>query len=248
MSGYRYFDRVSAFFGILYGGFANIPALRVKPIRAVLYRQIYFIGIEAMNKTVIMGVLIGGMLIIHIVDLVGASGSALTGKIIVWLVVRELGPLFTAMIVIARSVTAISAELGAMSVTGEIESLKIMGVDPDCYLVMPRILAVVSVSVALTFYFEFSALVGGNLLATLMLDVPFEEFLSGVLASLTLGELLVSLIKSFCFGLAIATMACLHGMKVGASLTKIPQAITKATSQGLFLVLLIDSLMAFLIP
>lgn len=235
-------------FGILRAAVANLPALTVRPVRQVLYRQIYFIGIESLGRTVAMGVLIGGTLIIHIVNLIGMSGSATTGKVIVWLTVRELGPLFTAMIAIARSSTAIAAELGAMSMTGEIESLKAMGIDPDRYLIMPRVLGVVSASAALAFYFEFSALFGGNLLATLILDVPFEEFLSGVLAALTFPDFMVSLVKSVCFSVAIGATACLHGLRVGNSLTRIPQAIVRATSQGLFLVLLLDSVADFAIP
>lgn len=238
----------SAILEILWDAFANLPGLRLPPIRAVLYRQIYFVGIEAINRMVFMGVLVGGMLIVNITDLVGFDGSTLTGKLIVWLVVRELGPLLTAIIVITRSATAISAELGAMSVNGEIENLEIMGVDCGCYLIMPRVLGLVLASVALTFYFEFSALFGGYILASLLLEVPFEEFLSRMIAALTLIELLVSLVKGFCFGLVIAVMACYHGLRVGSSITGIPQAITKATSQGLFLVLLIDILMAALMP
>jgi phospholipid/cholesterol/gamma-HCH transport system permease protein len=135
-----------------------------------------------------------------------------------------------------------------MSVSGEIESLEIMGVDPGRYLIMPRIVSVVLASLALTLYFEFSALFGGYILAAFILDVPLEEFLAGMVASLTIMDLLASLIKSFCFSQAIAAIACHQGLQVGNSLTRIPQAITKTTSQGLFSILLIDAALAFAMP
>lgn len=241
-------DSLRNVLGVLWSAFGDLSSLGIKPVRAVLYRQMYFVGIEAIGRMVVMGVLIGAMLVANVANLVGLGSMALTGKIVVWLVVREFGPLFTAFIVITRSVTAIAAELGMMNVTGEIESLEIMGVAPGPYLLMPRIAGLVLAQAALSLYFEFAALFGGYILTALLLDLPFEEFIGGMIASLTPTDLLVSLLKSLCFGLGIAALACQHGLQVGSSLTRIPQAITKAANQGLFLVLLTDALMAFALP
>jgi phospholipid/cholesterol/gamma-HCH transport system permease protein len=234
--------------GILWATFASLPSLGLKPIRTLFYRHIYFVGIEAVNRMIILGLIIGGMLIINVVNLVGLSSSVLIGKITVWLIAREVGPLFTAVIIITRDATAIAAELGSMSVTGEIENLDIMGIDRQRYLITPRVASVTLAAVALTLYFEISALLGGYVVASIALDAPFEEFIGGMIASLAVTDLLASLIKSFCFSQVIAATACYQGLEVGNSLTKIPQAITKATSQSLFSVFLLDAGLAFFLP
>ena len=128
-------------FGLLFTAFRNLHFLKVSPVRAVFFRQIYFAGIETFGKMVVIGMLVGVVIITQITSLVGLGSAVLTGKILIWVVVRELGPLLAAIIIIARSVTAISAELGAMNVENEIENIEMMGIDPSRYLIMPRVFA-----------------------------------------------------------------------------------------------------------
>ena len=110
----------SDLFNLILNAFKNLPSLRIGPVRTVFFRQIYFAGIETLGKMVIIGLLIGIVIISQITSLIGVGRGELIGKILVWVVIRELGPLFAAIVVIARSVTAISAELGSMNVQGEI--------------------------------------------------------------------------------------------------------------------------------
>lgn len=245
----RYFGVIiylSDLFNLLYTAFKNLPSLRIPPVRTVFLRQIYFAGIETFGKMVIIGILIGIVIITQITNLVGLGSAVLTGKILIWVVVRELGPLFAAIIIIARSVTAISAELGAMNVGGEIESIEMMGIDIYRYMIMPRVFALTLSSVMLTFYFEFAAIFGGITITSVFWGVPFEQFTTGILSSLTAIELSASLIKSLLFGLSISAISCYQGVKVSKGITRIPQATTKATIQSLFLVFIFDGIITFI--
>ncbi len=231
---------------LLFNAFKNLLYLKIHPVRTVLFRQIYFSGIEALGKTIIIGLLMGIVIITQITSLVGIGSGVLTGKILIWIIVREFGPLFTAVIIIARSVTAISAELGSMTVQGEIDNIKMLGIDPSRYLIMPRILALTLSSLILTFYFEFSAIFGGIAITSLFVGVSFEQYTKGMLASLTIFEILVSLLKSFVFGMLISAVSCSQGIRVAKSITQIPQATTRATIQSLFVVLIFDGIITFI--
>jgi len=218
-----------------------LPYLKVYPVRAVLYRQIYFTGIEALKKVTIMGILIGIVIITQVSNIVGFN-PVLIGRILVWTVVRELGPLFVAIIVIARSCTAIAAELGSMKVNREIDALNIMGIDPFAYLIMPRILGISASVFMLAFYFQLSAIAGGLIVSSFFTDILIYEQLKGIFSVLSIFQVSVSLIKSAIFGLLISTVSCYHGLRVQSSITEIPQVTTFAVMQSLFIVFIFDGI------
>lgn len=239
-------DYLIEILGLLIYSFKSLPSLKIAPVKTVFLRQIYFGGIETFSAIIIIGLLIGIVIITQITNLVGVGSAFLTGKILIWIIVRELGPLFAAIIIIARSVTAVSSELGAMKVQNEVEFIEMMGIDIFKYLTMPRILALALSTVMLTFYFEFSAIFGGITVTSIFWGVPFEEFTKGIISSLTIKELGVSLIKSLLFGLIIACVSCFQGLKVKDSITQIPQATTRATMHSLFFVFIVDGIITFI--
>lgn len=219
----------------------NITALKSAPVRTVFYRQIYFTGLEALTKIAIIGALIGVVIITQVANIAGLQ-AVLTGKILVWTVVRELGPLFAAIIIIARSCTAIASELGSMKVNREVESLTIMGIDPLSYLIVPRVAGVTLSVFILTFYFQTASIIGGLALSSLLMDITFLQHLKGIFSALGLFETGVSLLKSLIFGLVISTVSCYHGLRVRSSITEIPQVTTVAVMQSLFMVIIFDGI------
>ncbi|MBI4684187.1 MAG: ABC transporter permease [Nitrospirae bacterium] len=225
---------------LLYNAFKNIPSFKIKPVRTVFLRQVYFCGIETFGKMVFIGLFAGIVIITQITNLTGLGSGVLTGKILIWVIVRELGPLFAAIIIIARSGTAISAELSAMNVNREIENIEMMGIDAEKYLIMPRVFALSLSAVMLTFYFEFAALFGGITATSVFWDIPFEQYTTGMLSSLTITELIASLVKSILFGFGIASVSCVNGLAVSESITQIPQAITRATIHSLLIIFILD--------
>lgn len=223
-----------------------VSALRQgnRPAFSVYLRQVYFTGWEAFLIVLVTALIIGTVVITQIISIAGAGSESLTGKVIVWIVVRELGPLLTAIIVIARSGTAISTELSQMKIGGEIDYLESLGIPAENYLIMPRILGVATAVLLLTVYFEIAALLGGFLVASLGWHVPWEQYAQGVFSVLTIFELAASLAKSALFGLFIAAVCCRQGLSVGRSVTQVPQAATRAVMQSLFLIFVIDGVVS----
>lgn len=217
---------------------------RRRPVITVYLRQVYFTGWEAFRIILITALLIGTVVIAQIVSIAGPGSESVTGKVLVWIVVRELGPLLTAIIVVARSGTAIAAELSQMKIAGEIDYIEALGIPPAQYLVMPRLFGVATAVLVLTVYFEVAAVVGGFAVASIGWHVPWERYAHGVLSVLTLSEVAVSLVKSVVFGLFIAAVCCSQGLGVGRSVTQIPQAATRAVMQSLLLIFVIDGAMS----
>jgi phospholipid/cholesterol/gamma-HCH transport system permease protein len=217
----------------------NVSALRIAPTRVVLYKQTYFTGIQALTHVAAIGTLVGIIIITQVANIVGFN-AAIMGKLLVWTVVRELGPLFASIVVIARSATAIASELGSMKLVREIDTLQTMGIDPMRYLVVPRIIGITLAVFILTFYFQVFAIVGGLFISSLVIGIPFAQYLHGVFPFLTLNEVGISLLKAISFGLVISVLSCYHGLRVRSSITEIPQVTTTAVMQSLFLIILID--------
>ncbi len=212
-----------------------------RPVSRVYLKQVYFTGVEAAGIIVALFLLIGILILTQIVSFAGAGSAPLTGKILVWIVVRELGPLLTAVIVIARSGTAIATELATMKLGGEIDVLETLGIPPARYLIMPRILGAATAVVVLTMYAEVVAVAGGFLAASLAWGIPLEQYNQGIVPFLTLREIGVSVFKSFTFGLLIAAVCCRQGLSVEGSFTQVPQAATKGVMRSLLLVFLHDA-------
>jgi phospholipid/cholesterol/gamma-HCH transport system permease protein len=215
-------------------------------IRRVALRQLFFTGFDAAYIIIVIAVIISTVIIAQIQSLVGDNGS-LTGKILVWVVLRELAPLLTAIIVIARSGTAIAAELGAMKINGEIESIEMLGISADSYLVMPRIIGVTASIVILTVYFVLSVFVGSFMVASIGWHISYDQLFQGIMASLGIKEIVMLFSKSVFFGLFISSTCCWYGLGVGRNATEIPQAATRAVMTSLFTVFVLDGLITYLV-
>jgi phospholipid/cholesterol/gamma-HCH transport system permease protein len=226
----------------------GVASLRhgTRPVVSVYLRQVYFTGLEAFRIILVISLIIGTVAITQIISIAGSGSLSLIGKVMVWTIVRELGPLLTAIIVVARSGTAIAAEISQMKIGGELDYLASLGIPAENYLIMPRILGVGSAVLMLTVYFEIAAVLGGFTVASLGWRVPWEQYAQGVFSVLTISELAASLLKSALFGLCIAAICCRQGLNVGRSVTQIPQAATRAVMQSLFVLFVIDGIVALL--
>lgn len=234
---------------LLAASLRTLPVLlrqRPAPVAQVLLKQIYFTGFESLKVIVPISMAIGTVIIAQIMGLVGAGNESLSAKVLIWIVVRELGPLLTALVVIARSGAAIATELGTMKINGEIEALEILGIPTIDYLVLPRIVGVTLSVFVLTVYFEIGAIFGGFLVASFGWNMPYDQFSQGVYAALTFSQLLLSGAKGLCFGLALSAACCQQGLAVGRSATMVPQAATKGVMHSLFLVFFLDGLITLL--
>ncbi|UCH54148.1 MAG: ABC transporter permease [Pseudomonadota bacterium] len=224
---------------------AHIVALRHPVVARVLYRQIYFTGIEALRAISLIALLTGIVIIVETVSLVGHQ-PAILGQIMLWVVVRELGPLLTGIVIIARSSSAAAAELATMKIRGEMNSLRVMGIDPMDILIVPRIVGMTLSVVAVTFYFQLTAILGGFAATSIWYGVPLRQGLQGVIDLMTVTEILASLTKALAFGIMIAATSCSFGLRAKGTVTAVPQAATGAVMRGIITLFLLDGVITYL--
>src|SRR3989338_8523127 len=217
------------------------PATGRKAISGVIYKQVYFTGIEAFSIISWIAAILGIIIVTQVISILPLfGGERLIGEILVWVVIRELGPVFAAIIIIARSWTAMAAELGSMQVNNEVTALEAMGIEPKRYLVAPRVIGTAVSAFVLTFYFELITILGVYLLAGFGKRITFGVYVSSVLETMGFMDIIASLLKSIIFGLIIGAVATFHGLRVGRSITEIPQQTTQAVISSLFLVFVVD--------
>jgi phospholipid/cholesterol/gamma-HCH transport system permease protein len=145
-------------------------------------------------------------------------------------ITRELGPLLTAFIIIARSATAIATEMAGMVISHEIEAYISIGVDPIEYLAVPRFLGVTTSVFLLNIYFSIFGLAGSFLVAQIINPMPASVYFENLLAVLTLPDIIISVIKGIAFGMIISVTAMTNGLAVERASTEVPVAGLKAVS------------------
>jgi len=237
-------EYAKGFYALMRYTLANVGVLRRAPVRRVFLKQLYFTGIQALGAITFIAVLSGVVVTTEIASLIG-SDAALIAKILVWTLVRELGPLLAAIVVIARSSSATSSELATMKIHGEMNSLRIMGIDPLEYLVAPRIAAMTLAVVTVTFYFQITAITVGLAFASMLRDLSFLNTLSSVISLLSITEVSVSLIKALVFGIVISVTTCYYGLRAPLSVTAVPQAATGAVMRNLITIFLLDGIITY---
>jgi phospholipid/cholesterol/gamma-HCH transport system permease protein len=168
------------------------------------------------------------------------------GVVMVVVVVRELGPLITALLVLARVGTANVVELGTARATGEVEALEALGIDPVHYLVVPRVAGMAIGTFALTMYLIIGALVSGYVWAFLQ-DVPLrpDQYFNQLAASLTWLDFVLLALKTIAFGGIIAMVTCYHGLAQPLRLEEVSRATVRAVAQAVIGCVLVDA--AFII-
>lgn len=161
--------------------------------------------------------------------------------------VRELGPIMTAIIVAGRSGSAFAAEIGTMRVSEEVDALYTMGFDPTRFLVVPKLIAAVTVVPILTLFSDFFAIAGGFLVGVTMLDLTFNAYVDYTLWALRLTDVLWGFLKSGVFATLIVWIGCFKGFQVRGSAAAVGQATTSSVVSSIFLIILADSIFAIVI-
>ena len=223
-----------------------------RPVRDVLARQILFTGIEAVPFMILIATMAGIAIVVQVQFWLTRVGqSSLLGPVLAAIVIREAAPLIANFIVIGRSGSAISTELGNMKVRGEVRALDSMGLDPFNYLVLPRVLGVVVAVFALAVVFIVVSLAGGffcGLLVGANTGVP-EVFVKSVFGAVRPEDVINLLAKTVLPGLLTGTICCCEGLGVGTAVTEVPQATTRALVRSvgaLFVVTALVSVLTYL--
>jgi phospholipid/cholesterol/gamma-HCH transport system permease protein len=235
---------------LLYLAFKEIVAERHKGFSLVweiTLRQIYFTGVEALKVITLVSLALGTIVIVEVGSQMALIGGVrFISTILVVVIIRELGPLFTAFIVIGRSGTAIATELGNMIIAHELEAIRVMGINPVYFIVSPRIIGVTIAVICLTLYFSAVALLGGFIVSKLILPSDLPLFLRGLMGSLTATDVVFSILKSAIFGLLIALICTYHGLTVRYSSIEVPQVATRGVVSAILAIIISNVLLTLL--
>lgn len=212
--------------------------------RYELLRQLDEIGVKSVSISGITAFTTGMVLALQTAYSLAAFGGKLfIGRVVALSLVRELGPILTALMVGGRVGSGITAELGSMTVTEQVDALRSMAVSPVRRLVVPRILATVLMMPVLTTLADVLGILGGLLIAVVELQMTAQDYLSSIWNQLALSDIGSGLGKTFFFGLEIAAIGCYNGLNVEGGATSVGVATTRTVVIASICVLVSDFLL-----
>ncbi len=209
--------------------------------------HLYQFGATALHITALVGLLIGVVLAYLISQQLRQYGAeTFVVNILGLSLVRELGPVLAAVLIAGRSGSAITAQIGVMRVTEELDAMRVMGIPHGFRLVMPRVLALAIAMPLISLWTSMAALAGGMLAADASLDISPAFFLSALPRAVPISNLWLALAKSAVFGILIALIGCYFGMKVKPNTESLGRGTTQSVVTSITAVILVDALFAVL--
>ncbi len=206
-----------------------------------LVEQMDVIGVGSLRIVVIALLCVGGAIVLNAAAQFSRFGeTALTGDAVSLALLRELGPVFTALLVAGRNATAMASELGSMVVTEQVDAIRVFGIDPIRRLMTPRVLAMVLVLPLLVAVGDCAGLLGGFLVASLTLHLSAEQFWTRAIHALVIGDLCMGFTKPIVFGFIIATVGCYQGLRVKGGTEGVGRATIDAFVESSVIVLVVD--------
>jgi phospholipid/cholesterol/gamma-HCH transport system permease protein len=200
-----------------------------RTIVSVISSQIYFTGWQALPLISVLALTTGSVLVLQsMTNLSLLGGTQMIGNFLIVMVVREAGPLLVALVVIARSGTAVASEIGNMRANREIEALESMGINPLSFIVFPRVIGGVISVLCLAFFFNVIALIGGFALTRFLQDMPLSFYLDSLARGFAKEDLIIFLAKNGFSGMIIFVVCCYQGLLVKRSPHEVPQVTTQA--------------------
>ena len=216
----------------------------------LLVRQLRLIGVDSLSVVLVSGVFTGMVLATQgYIQLSDLSAEGQIGRFVSVSLIKELGPMVTGFVLAGRIGASITAELGTMKVTEQIDALSVMGTDPVKYLVVPRFLACAYMLPILTVFSTFSGIAGGYVVAVHLFNMNGVFFMKQVQSYLYISSICISLIKATSFGMAIALVGCYKGftISVAGGAEGVGKATTGSAVVSLMLILVLDVLLNHLL-
>lgn len=208
-----------------------------RTIFSVISAQIFFTGWQALPLISTLALTTGSILIIQgMGNLTLLGGTQMIGNFLIVVLVRETAPLLTALVVIARSGTAVASEVGNMRANREIEALESMGINPLSFIVFPRVVGGVISVLGLGFYFTVIALFGGFLATKFLHNMPLSFFADSLLRAFAKEDVFIFLLKNSFSGMIIFVVCCYQGLSVKKSPHEVPQVTTQAVVNSIIYV------------
>ena len=199
-------------------------------------------GVNALPIVTLIGFLMGLILAFQATIPLKRFGAELfVAQLVSLSLLRELGPLMTAIILAGRSASAFAAELGTMKVNEEIDALNTMGLDPVKFLVLPRVVASVMMAPFLCIYFILIGLTGGGVVV-LSLGFSLGTYLNQIQASVNHIDLVGGLFKALVFAILVMGIGCLRGLQTRSGATAVGDSTTRAVVSGIILIAIADGI------
>ena len=212
-----------------------------------VFHQMVLIGVRALPMASLTSFSIGLTLAMQSAGQLKKMGAlAYVPDLVSVSLLRELGPLLTAVIVIGRSGSAVTAELGTMKVSEEIEALEVMAINPIRFLIVPRFLAMLVMLPVLTVFGNYVGIVGGWSICHFALDYNTAAYIYRSIAHAHPWDLYSGLIKSFVFAWLVITIACHMGLRVAGGAEGVGQATTGSVVWSLLIMLIANALLTAL--
>ena len=223
------------------------PLRKQPPKIRHVFQQMIRIGVDAIPMAGLTAFSIGLTLAMQASHELGKMGAHMyVPNLVSVSLLRELGPLLIAVIVIGRSGSAVTAELGAMRVSEEIEALHVMAVNPVRFLIVPRFLAMLVMLPVLTVFGNYLGMVGGWSICHFALDMSTSGYIMLSMEASKVGDLYSGLCKSFVFAWLIITIACDAGLKVEGGAEGVGLATTQSVVHSLLAVLVANAILTAL--
>ena len=218
------------------------PPDRPAPVSAGVMRELDALGFGAVRLVAASSVLVGLITVFQVAYQLAPYGAeVVSARALAWFVAREIGPIVVAILVVARSAAAIAGEFASMSANGEIDALRVMGLDPVKYLVVPKLAALLIALPTLTAIAVMLAVIGGWLGTSVVLGYNTALYLEHLHESLAIRDVGVGLAKSIIFASLIGIVAADEGLRVERRVSAIGAAATRSVVYCLLGVLAADT-------
>ena len=214
-----------------------MPPLR----RRQIFEQMSKIGVDSLPIVFLISMFTGMVLALQSAyQLQRFSAEMYMASLVVFSMTRELGPVLTALIVAGRVGASITAELGTMKVTEQLDAMETLATNPVKYLVVPRFIALIIVLPLLTIYSDIVGILGGYLVGVYKLGVSHSMYMKNTWQPLTYKDFFTGLVKSFFFGIIICIVACYEGMTAEGGAEGVGRSTTSSVVVSFILIIASD--------
>ncbi len=222
-----------------------IPPLKVSQF----YRRVHFIGVRSLSVILLTGAFTGMVLGLQTFLTLSRFGSeALLGPGVALALIREMGPVFTALMVTGRTGSALAAEIGIMRITEQIDAIQVMGLNPTRYLIVPILLAGVATFPLLTAIFDVVGIFGGYLVGVQLMGLSAGTYFGEMRTYVGIDDVLTGFWKSLAFGVVVTWACSYKGYHASHGTEGVSRATTEAVVLSSVLVLIWDYFMGSVLP
>jgi phospholipid/cholesterol/gamma-HCH transport system permease protein len=211
-----------------------------------IFMQMDIIGVGSLSIATITGFFAGAVMALQMSKALATYGQTnKTGTLVSLTLVRELGPVLTAIMVAGRNASGIASELGSMKVTEQIDAMRALGTDPDQKLVTPRLLATCAMLPLLTVISDFVGMCGGWIIAQVFLRLPAKLYWTTVWQALTWpDDVAFGLLKPLVFAVIISLIGCFYGLRTTGGTQGVGRSTTQAVVASTILIFILDLLLS----